>query len=138
MRVVQGETVTYFSSDEHCNFPRYVRLPNGDAYISHSLGRHMVTERRRRLVSHDSGKTWKQTESRVPSVVLSDGTCLAIDFCGKQTDERSFEFQVHRSKNNWKSISVKKQRNFFPIIPGEEISGRLRILSLPLRWGKKS
>ena len=58
IRVKVGKTATYFTSDgPHCNFPHYVKLANGDIYISHSVGTHVTSEKTRYAVSRDGGKT---------------------------------------------------------------------------------
>ena len=128
IRVIQGQTVTYFSSDEHCNFPRYTRLPNGDAFISHSIGRHTVTERQRALVSRDGGQNWKQRRPPIPALVLSDGSCLAVAGRGIQmkiVDDRSFAFGIYRSLDNWKAIETVLAKISWPL-PMESafLSGR--------------
>jgi hypothetical protein len=82
-------------------------LPNGDAFISHSIGQHTVTERQRALLSRDGGQSWKQRQPPVPALVLSDGSCLAVAGRGmriKIVDDRSFALVIHKSSDNWKVV----------------------------------
>jgi len=122
--VTEEETLTYFGSEEHCNFPSYVKLPNGDIYIGHGMGEHTVTERRHVICSRDSGQSWEEVADK-PQVVLADGTCLQVGFRGEKPDGNTFRFHVRRSGNNWKEVEDYEAMITFPFeIEGVWCHGR--------------
>lgn len=116
IRVTQGQTRSCFTSQEHCNFPRYTQLPNGDCYLSHSLGVHTVNERHMAHVSTDRGKTWAQRESAaIPSAVLRNGTAISLGFRTKKESDNSFAVTCSTSEDNWRTVSRNEVTVAFPI-----------------------
>ena len=113
--VMQGETRTCFASDEHCNFPRYSRMPDGTCLLAHSMGIHTVKERPIAHRSNDNGETWEQLEEPgIATAALQDGVAISLGFRTKRISDNSFAVTCSISTDSWQTIAKHAPTVVFP------------------------